>query len=126
MSAPTHARLVVLLIALAPALARAEAVLPPFERGIVSANGSWFLAECRSADPLRLARCDGFIQGVAAGLRAQRWPASLGKPNCDLDFDAARLRDAVLMHMKSTRSPAPGGIVEALNTAFPCDLAKGG
>ena len=111
-----------LMLALAPSLADAQAVLPPYEDGIVSANAFWFLEECRSREPLRLARCDGFIQGVAASLRAQRWPRSLGKPNCQLDFPSARLREAVLSHMKSARSPAPAGIAEALNTAFPCDL----
>ncbi|TFI57587.1 hypothetical protein E2493_14575 [Sphingomonas parva] len=109
-------------LALAPGLADAQAVLPRYEDGIVASNAFWFLEECRSNEPLRLARCDGFIQGVAATLRAQRWPRSLGKPNCQLEFDSARLREAVLTHMKSARSPAPGGIVDALNTAFPCEL----
>lgn len=95
----------------------AQAALPDFGDGLQATNGSWLLQECRSEEQRRRDRCDGFIQGVAAVLRARRFPY------CQERIDSSRLREAVVPKLSGfDRTPAARAVEVALNQAFPCRI----
>lgn len=113
------------LLVPAPAapVAAQTAVPAPYEDGIVHANASWLLVECRSADPLRVARCDGFIQAIAAMIDAREFQRGKQRTVCISWRDAAGLRNAVLKQMKPSRVPASQAVAQTLSEAFRCTPA---
>ena len=98
----------------------AEDVLAPYENGIAGINASWLLVECKDDDPLRVARCDGFIQGVAAVIEAREFHRGSERKVCVAVNDPAELRDAVLQFMQPTRDPAAEAVEKALTKAYGC------
>jgi len=94
--------------------------LAPYEEGIVHANASGMLAECRSADRLRVARCDGFIQAIAAMIDGREFHRGKDRTVCIDWRDAAGLRKAVLEQMKPSRVPASQAVAQTLSNAFRC------
>lgn len=98
----------------------AEDVLAPYEDGIAGINASWLLVECKDKDPLRVARCDGFIQGVAAVIEAREFHRGTARQVCLPARDAAGLRAAVLQFMQPTRDPAAEAVEKALIEAYAC------
>jgi len=105
---------------LSAAPASAEYVLAPYEDGIAGINASWLLVECKDKDPLRVARCDGFIQGVAAVIEAREFHRGNERRVCIPEHDAAGLRAAVLQFVKPTRDPAAEAVEKALTEAYGC------
>ena len=122
-SSPGATRIAIALAAalLAGAPADAQRVtLAPYEDGIVHANASWMLAECRSGEPLRVARCDGFIQAIAAMIDGREFHRGKNRTVCIDWRDAAGLRKAVLEQMKPSRVPASQAVAQTLSNAFRC------
>jgi hypothetical protein len=111
--------LVAAVLAAPPADAQ-NTVPAPYEDGIVHANASWLLAECRSDDPLRVARCDGFIQAIAAMIDSREFHRGKDRTVCITWRDAAGLRSAVLDQMKPSRTPASQAVAQTLSEAFRC------
>jgi hypothetical protein len=107
-------------IGLAAAPLAAEDVLAPYEDGIAATNASWLLVECKDQDPLRVARCDGFIQGVAAAIEAREFHRGNERAVCPAVHDPAELRYAVLQLIKPTRDPAAEAVEKALTEAYAC------
>jgi hypothetical protein len=107
-------------IGLAAAPLSAEDVLAPYEDGIAAINASWLLVECKDKDPLRVARCDGFIQGVAAAIEAREFHRGDARRVCPAVHDPAELRYAVLQFMEPTRDPAAEAVEKALTQAYAC------
>ena len=98
----------------------AEDVLAPYEDGIAGINASWLLVECKDQDPLRVARCDGFIQGVAAVIEAREFHRGNDRKVCVAVNNPAELRYAVLHFMEPTRDPAAEAVEKALTEAYAC------
>ena len=98
----------------------AEDVLAPYDDGVAGINASWLLVECRDKDPLRVARCDGFIQGVAAVIEAREFHRGSDRKVCVAVNNPAELRYAVLQFMQPTRDPAAEAVEKALTEAYAC------
>ena len=95
-------------------------MLAPYEDGIARINASWLLIECKDQDPLRVARCDGFIQGVAAVIEAREFRRGQGRKVCVAVNNPAELRSAVLQFMQPTRDPAAEAVEKTLTEAYAC------
>ena len=98
----------------------AEDVLAPYEDGIAGINASWLLVECKDKDPLRVARCDGFIQGVAAVIEAREFHRGNDRKVCVAINKPAQLRRAILQFMQPSRDPAAEAVEKALTVAYAC------
>lgn len=107
-------------IGLAAAPLAAEDVLAPYEDGIAASNASWLLIECKDKDPLRIARCDGFIQGIAAVIEAREFHRGNDRKVCVAVNNPAELRYAVLQFMQPTRDPAAEAVEKTLTEAYTC------
>ena len=106
--------------ALLSAPVAAEDVLAPYEDGIAGINASWLLVECKDKDPLRVARCDGFIQGVAAVIEAREFHRGNDRKVCLAVNNSAQLRHTIMQFMKPTRDPAAEAVEKALTEAYAC------